>query len=81
MKIEFTARADKQYRSLEARVQRAAKKQLELLRSNLRHPSLDAKKYDESRDIWQGRVNYSYRFYFQIKADTYLILSIIPHPK
>jgi mRNA interferase RelE/StbE len=66
MKLEFTARA---------------RKQLALLQENLRHPSLQAKKYDDGRDVWQGRVNWDYRFYFQILGDTYRILALIPHPK
>jgi plasmid maintenance system killer protein len=48
---------------------------------NLRHPSLHAKKYDESEDLWQARVNRSWRFYFNIVGDTYVIRDIIPHPK
>jgi len=56
-------------------------KQLGFLLSNLRHPSLRAKKYDEARDIWQARVDNQYRFYFRIEGDTYQILSVIPHPK
>ena len=49
--------------------------------TNLRHPSLRAKKYDEARDIWQARLDENNRFYFRIEGDTYRILSIIPHPK
>jgi mRNA-degrading endonuclease RelE of RelBE toxin-antitoxin system len=56
-------------------------KQLAFLLSNLRHPSLRAKKYDEANDIWQARVDDGYRFYFQIDGETYILLSIIPHPK
>ena len=40
-----------------------------------------SEKYDESNDVWQGRVNRDYRFYFQIVADDYVIVRIIPHPK
>lgn len=56
-------------------------KQIGFLLTNLRHPSLRAKKYDEAQDIWQARVDGSYRFYFRIKGDTYELLSVIPHPK
>jgi len=31
--------------------------------------------------VWQGRVNRSHRFYFQISGDEYVIIRIIPHPK
>ena len=40
-----------------------------------------AKKYDEHRDIWQGRINRDYRFYFHIEEDTYYILGITKHLK
>ncbi|SPF38276.1 conserved hypothetical protein [Candidatus Sulfopaludibacter sp. SbA4] len=48
---------------------------------NLHHPSLRAKKYNEATDRWQAGVNRSWRFYFTIEDDTYVILDIIPHPK
>jgi hypothetical protein len=47
----------------------------------LSHPSLHAKKYDESRGLWQARVNQDWRFYFTIDADSYRIDALIPHPK
>ena len=48
---------------------------------NLHHPSLRAKKYDETKDRWQARVNRNWRFYFIIEDDVYVILDIVPHPK
>jgi hypothetical protein len=56
-------------------------KQLDFLRQNLRHPSIQAKKYGGTDDVWQGRVNRDYRFYFHITEATYDIIAIIPHPK
>lgn len=56
-------------------------KQAQLLLQDLRHPSLRAKKYDEAKDIWQARVNRSWRFYFVIDGDAYRLHTIIPHPK
>jgi mRNA-degrading endonuclease RelE of RelBE toxin-antitoxin system len=81
MNIELTRRAARDLDGLSRRLQRTVRKQLELLGSNLRHPSLRAKKYDEVNDVWQGRVNQDYRFYFRIMGDTYWMISIIPHPK
>ncbi|HLC41949.1 MAG TPA: hypothetical protein VJO34_10045 [Methylomirabilota bacterium] len=52
-----------------------------MLLQDLRHPSLRAKKHDEANDIWQARVSRGWRFYFQIHGDTYVILSVRPHPK
>ena len=56
-------------------------KQLKFLLSDIRHPSLRAKKYDESDDIWQSRVDKNIRFYFLIESDTYILLNIKKHPK
>ena len=49
--------------------------------TSLRILPLRAKKYGDANDIWQARVNRSWRFYFVIRGDEYVILSIIPHPK
>ncbi len=54
---------------------------MDFFETNLKHPSLHAKKYDDSRDLWQARVNSNWRFYFVIAGDTYVITDIIPHPK
>ena len=81
MKFRLTSKAERDYNDLTGSLQARVDKQLALLLQNLRHPSLQAKKYDEARDLWQGRVNQSYRFYFHIEGDTYEIVSITPHPK
>ncbi len=81
MNIRFSGRARKDFADLPSNLKARARKQLDLLSGNLRHPSIQAKKYDESNDVWQGRVSRDYRFYFQIVADDYVILRIIPHPK
>jgi hypothetical protein len=51
------------------------------LLDNLKHPSLRAKKYDESRDIWQARVTRDWRFYVTIEGDAYVPHKIKGHPK
>lgn len=81
MTASFTLRFRKQYQRLSSEHQGKFDKQLAFLLSNLRHPSLRAKKYDETNDIWRARVDDDYRFYFQISGETYVLLSIIPHPK
>ena len=62
-------------------VRRAFEKQLRFLLTNRLHPSLHAKKYDESEDLWQARVSRNWRFYFTIVNDTYRIEDVIAHPK
>jgi mRNA-degrading endonuclease RelE of RelBE toxin-antitoxin system len=81
VKLRFTNTADQDYAELTSAVRKAFAKQLRFLLANLRHPSLQAKKYSESLDIWQARVTRGWRFYFKIEGDEYIILSIIPHPK
>ena len=81
MKVRFTDRADKDYAALSKTVRKAFGKQLEFLLVNLRHPSLRAKKLEGSDDLWQARVNRSWRFYFKIDGDEYAIIGIVPHPK
>lgn len=81
MRAVFTHRFVRQYAVLSVTRQAKVDKQIGFLLTNLRHPSLRAKKYDEARNIWQARVDNSYRFYFRIEADTYELLSVIAHPK
>ncbi|MGA2269033.1 MAG: hypothetical protein ABSH44_11245 [Bryobacteraceae bacterium] len=81
MKLLRTTRFERNYAKAPQQVQRAFDKQSLLLLQNLHHPSLRAKKYDESRGLWQARVNKDWRFYFLIRDDWYLIVDIIPHPK
>ncbi|OGM93600.1 hypothetical protein A2935_03195 [Candidatus Wolfebacteria bacterium RIFCSPLOWO2_01_FULL_47_17b] len=58
-----------------------ADKQFSFLLRNIRHPSLRAKKYDETRSIWQARISDNLRFYFKIRGDEYYVLTIVKHPK
>ena len=81
MQLYYTERFRRSYADAPLRVQKQCDKQLGFLEQELRHPSLRAKMYDEARDIWQGRVNASWRFYFKIEGDLYDLLDIIPHPK
>jgi len=74
MKLLFAERLRKSYDAAPEPVRKAFDKQCALLSENLRHPSLRAKKYDESRGVLQARVNLNWRFYFTIEADTYVII-------
>ena len=60
-------------------IKKKLKKQINFLVKDIRHPSLHAKKYDESLDLWQGRVDKGVRFYFVIENDTYVLLDIKYH--
>ena len=81
MKVVFSHRSIREYAKLSREVQAKFDKQIGFLLTNLRHPSLHAKKYDEAQNVWQARVDGNHRFYFQIKGDIYEILSVMAHPK
>ena len=81
MKLDYHSRVVGQLADAPQSAQRAFDRRVKLLAQNLRHPSLHAKKYDEANDIWQARLTRGWRFYFQIRDDTYLILAVLKHPK
>ncbi len=64
-------------------IQKLFGKQLANLLRNLRHRSLDAKKFPESGDpdLWQARINGGWRFYFTIEGIDYVFRALRPHPK
>ena len=80
MLVAFSERARKSYRAASPTIQSAVQKQVLLLASNIRHPSLRAKKYDEGEDVWQARISRDWRMFFIIRGDTYHILDITEHP-
>jgi mRNA-degrading endonuclease RelE of RelBE toxin-antitoxin system len=81
MKIVLSDCAIEALKDAPPHVRRAFQKQLRLLAANLQYPSLHAKKYDEGGDLWQARVNKSWRFFFTITHDFYRIEDVTPHPK
>ena len=81
MRISYSVKALSDLGKIPQNIVKTFYKQVLFLETNLRHPSLRAKKYDESRDLWQARVNQHWRFYFTIKDEEYYIEEIIPHPK
>ena len=81
MRLDYSPQFLHSFAKSPSRIQNLFQKQVTLLLQNLRHPSLRAKKYDEAHDIWQARVDGGWRFYFQIRGDTYYLLNITPHPR
>lgn len=81
MQYRFSEIFLKRLESFPISIQNKFWRQLDFLLVNLRYSSLHAKKYDESRDIWQGRVDKNIRFYFLIRNDVYVLLDIKKHPK
>ena len=81
MRLNYTERFRRSYESAPPHIQRAFDRRVVLLVSNLRHPSLRAKKSEEANDIWQARVTRDWRCYFRIVGDLYEIIDIMAHTK
>jgi len=80
MVLRYSKHFLRDYAKAPKAVQEAFEKQSQFLLQDLHHPSLHAKKYDEANDVWQARVNYTWRFYFRMVGDTYLMDEIMHHP-
>lgn len=59
------ARLKKQSASIKKRV----KRQLKFLSTDIRHPSLYAKKMKGTEHIWEARIDYHHRMTFQVDED------------
>ncbi len=81
MRIKFTEGAIKQYRLLPSPLKKKSDKQFGYLLEDFRNPSLKVKKYQGFENLWQGRIDKGYRFYFHVVEPHYIIISIIKHPK
>jgi len=81
MRITYSQKALEAIEDATPAVRNAFFKQVINLERDLLYPSLNAKKYDERRNLWQARVNRDWRFYFTIRSDAYHIEDVIPHPK
>ena len=55
--------------------------QILYLEKDFRYPSLQAKKYGGTENMFQARVDQHYRFYFTIDGDCYILIRIVLHPK
>ena len=81
MKISYADRFKRNFKNLDRITQNKFEKQIGYLLNDILHPSLNAKKYHESNNIWQARVDRNFRFYFNIDKDIYYLLDIRKHPK
>jgi hypothetical protein len=81
MKLAFSPHFVRSCQKAPIDVQRAFDRQSARLLQDLHHPSLRAKEYGTAGDLWQARVNGSWRFYFTIENDSYRLHEIKAHPK
>ena len=67
MKLSFTKNFVRNYRKLPSKIQHLTDKQLELLLSDPKPPSLNIKKMKDPRDIWRGKISDSTASPFKLK--------------
>ncbi len=86
MKIVYTKAFVRDYRKLPENIQKLFEKQLSLLFSNPKHPSLYIKKTKGNilknyTNIFEGRIDKNYRFIFLIEDNQYILLRCGSHDK
>ena len=83
MEIFYTPHFKRQFRKFSPAIQDKFKKQIDFFVLDIHHPSLNTKKYDKERGIWQARVDRYVRFFFLIEKDKkrYTLLEIKSYPK
>lgn len=79
MNLDYTSKFNKNFKQFPKSIRNKFYKQVSFSCSNIRHPSLHAKKYNESIGLWQARVDKGVRFYFLIEKDVYILLDIRYH--
>lgn len=81
MKLIYTPTFQSNLKKFPKEIRKKFYKQADFLIQNIRHSSLQAKKYGGEKDVWQARVDKNIRFYFSIDNDLYILLDIKYHPK
>ena len=80
MKLFFTHSFIRDYQALPENLQKTVDKKLRLFLDNPRHPSLNLKKMQDPREIWEGRITKGYNsFTLQMEGDTCLLRRLGPH--
>jgi mRNA-degrading endonuclease RelE of RelBE toxin-antitoxin system len=79
MKLWFTYSFIRDYHALPDQLQKTVDKKLKLFLDNQRHPSLNIKKMQDPRDIWEGRITKGYRFTFQIEGEVCILRRLGSH--
>jgi addiction module RelE/StbE family toxin len=79
VKVSFTKPFKRDYKGLPENIQDQIDKQIIQLIENPKHPSLNIKKMEGHKSIWEARITKGYRMTFQIDGDIYLIRRVGTH--
>ncbi len=78
-KLRILSTFKKDYKKLPPKIKDTVDKQLEFLLSNPDHPSLNLHPIRGTKKIWEGYVDYKYRFTFEIDGDFYVLRKVGSH--
>jgi mRNA-degrading endonuclease RelE of RelBE toxin-antitoxin system len=78
MIIDFTKPAEKQTKKLPDNIKRKFVKQLKFLRTDIHYPSLSTKRISAT-NRWEARIDYKYRFSFDLEEDIITITAVGMH--
>ena len=79
MKVSFTKPFKQDYKGLPENIQDQIDEQIVQLIENPKHPSLNIKKMEGHKSIWEARITKGYRMTFQIDSDTCLLRRVGTH--
>jgi mRNA-degrading endonuclease RelE of RelBE toxin-antitoxin system len=79
MKLWFTHSFIRDYQARPDQLQNTVDKKLKLFLDNQGHPSLNIKKMQDPRDIWEGRITKGYRFTFQMEGEVCILRRLGSH--
>lgn len=78
MNVIASKKFKKSYDRLPARLQKKTKKSINHLRNDLFYPSLNTKKM-EGLNLWEARIDRSYRFTFEKTREEITLRTVGPH--
>lgn len=79
MRLLLTERFRRAYRSLGTAGQGRVKKALRLMAEDLKYPSLQVKKIQGTKGIWEARASRSLRITFQVEEGSILLRNVGQH--
>ena len=78
MRILAYKRFHRSYQQLHHLIQSKVDKQLRFLAVDLHYPSLQVKRVQGTKDIWEARIDLHYRMTFEIQEET-IYLRVVGH--
>jgi mRNA-degrading endonuclease YafQ of YafQ-DinJ toxin-antitoxin module len=78
-KLRILRTFKKDYKKLPSEIKTKVDKQIGLLLNKPEHPSLNLHQIRGTKSIWEGYVDYQYRFTFEIERDYYILRKVGSH--